>query len=90
MLKKLQKIKKKQDNDVDTDVAQYERNNNKCYTLTFKYIQICHVLKFFFPSFNTLVSLEKKKKKKKTLRRQYLVKHKMKHQQQERGILEQR
>ena len=67
MLKKLQKIKKKQDNDVDTDVAQYERNNNKYYTSIFRYIQICHVLNFFFPSFNTLVSLEKKKKKKKHL-----------------------
>ena len=66
MLKKLQKIKKKQDNDVDTDVAQYERNNNKYYTSIFRYIyRYVMCLIFFFPSFNTLVSLEKKKKKKK-------------------------
>ena len=31
MLKKILKIGKKLDNDVDIDVAQLERNNNKCY-----------------------------------------------------------
>ena len=29
MLKKIQKIGKKQDNDVDTDMTQLKRNNNK-------------------------------------------------------------
>ena len=41
MLKKYyKKIGKKQDNDVDVDIAQLERSNNKCYTLVFKYIYI--------------------------------------------------
>ena len=30
MLKKLQEIKNKKDNDMDTDVAQLEYSNNKC------------------------------------------------------------
>ena len=30
MLKKLQEIKNKKDNDMDTDVAQLECSNNKC------------------------------------------------------------
>ena len=34
------KIRKKQDNDVDADVAQLEWSNNKCYASTFRYIQI--------------------------------------------------
>ena len=34
------KIIKKQDNDVDTDMAQLEHINNKCYALCFRYIQI--------------------------------------------------
>ena len=39
MLKKnYRKIGKKIDNDVDADVTQLERNNNKCYTSTFRYI----------------------------------------------------
>ena len=39
MLKKnYRKIGKKNDNDVDADVAQLERNNNTCYTSTFRYI----------------------------------------------------
>ena len=32
------KIGKKKDNDVDVDMVQLERNNNKCYTSIFKYI----------------------------------------------------
>ena len=41
MLKKLfKKIGKKQDNDVDDNVAQMKRSNNKCFTSTFRYIQI--------------------------------------------------
>ena len=41
MLKKLfKKIGKKQDNDVNDDVAQLKRSNNKCFTSTFGYIQI--------------------------------------------------
>ena len=32
------KIEKKNDNDMDADVAQLERNNNKCYALIFRYI----------------------------------------------------
>ena len=41
MLKKIyRKIGKKNDNDVDADVVQLERSNNKCYTSTFRYIQI--------------------------------------------------
>ena len=28
---------KKKDNNVDTNVAQLERSNNKCYALTFRY-----------------------------------------------------
>ena len=34
------KIRKKQDNDVDPDVAQLECNNNKYYASAFRYIQI--------------------------------------------------
>ena len=34
------KIGKKKDNDVDVDIVQLERNNNKCYTSVFRYIQI--------------------------------------------------
>ena len=34
------KIGKKKDNDVDVDMVQLERNNNKCYASTFRYIQI--------------------------------------------------
>ena len=29
---------KENDNEVDTDVAQLERSNNKCYALAFRYI----------------------------------------------------
>ena len=32
------KIGKKNDNDVDADVAQLERSNNKCYASTFRYV----------------------------------------------------
>ena len=32
------KIKKIKDNDVDADVTQLKRSNNKCYASTFKYI----------------------------------------------------
>ena len=32
------KIGKKNDNDVNADVAQLERSNNKCYASTFRYI----------------------------------------------------
>ena len=39
MLKKnYRKIEKKNDNDVDVDVAQLERSNNKFYVSTFRYI----------------------------------------------------
>ena len=31
---------KKKNNDVDADMVQLEHNNNKCYTSTFRYIQI--------------------------------------------------
>ena len=34
---KLEK-KKEKDNDMDADVAQQERSNNKCYASTFRYI----------------------------------------------------
>ena len=40
MLKKIQKIGKKQDNDMDDDVAQLKRNNNKCYISAYIYIYI--------------------------------------------------
>ena len=73
MLKKLQKIKKKQDNDVDTDVTQYECNNNKYYTSIFRYIQICHVLNFFFFLLLILWFPQKKKKKKKKKNTQKIV-----------------
>ena len=36
----LKKIGKKKDNDVNADVAQLERSNNKYYTSAFRYIQI--------------------------------------------------
>ena len=35
------KIKKKQDNDVNADLAQQGCSNNKCYTSAFIYIQMC-------------------------------------------------
>ena len=39
MLKKIyRKFGNKKDNDVNADVAQLERNNNKCSVLTFRYI----------------------------------------------------
>ena len=34
------KIENKKDNDVDVDMVQLERSNNKCYTLTFRDIYI--------------------------------------------------
>ena len=34
------KIKKKQDNDVNADLAQQEHSNNKCYVSTYIYIYI--------------------------------------------------
>ena len=40
--KKKQKFGKKYDNDVDNDMTQLERNNNKCCALSFRYIQILH------------------------------------------------
>ena len=36
----LKKIGKKKDNDVNANVAQLERSNNKYYTSAFRYIQI--------------------------------------------------
>ena len=39
--KNYRKIGKKQDNDVEANVAQLECSNNKCYALAFKYIQSC-------------------------------------------------
>ena len=36
----LGKLERKKNNDVDTDMVQLERNNNKCYTSAFRYIQI--------------------------------------------------
>ena len=44
MLKTIIGKLEKNDNEVDDDVAQLECNNNKCYVLTFRYIQIA--LKF--------------------------------------------
>ena len=38
--KNYRKIGKKNDNDVDVDVAQLERSNNKCYVSAFRYIYI--------------------------------------------------
>ena len=39
MLKNYNKIgKKKKDNDVDVDMTQLERSNNRCYALVFRYI----------------------------------------------------
>ena len=39
MLKKnYRKIKNKKDNNVNTDVTQLKRNNNKCYVSVFRYI----------------------------------------------------
>ena len=39
MLKNYNKIgKKKKDNDVDADMTQLERSNNRCYALAFRYI----------------------------------------------------
>ena len=39
MLKNYNKIgKKKKDNDVDVDMTQLERSNNRCYALAFRYI----------------------------------------------------
>ena len=40
MLKNYRKIKKKLDNDVDTDMAQQKHSNNKCYASAFRYIHI--------------------------------------------------
>ena len=41
MLKKnYRKIGKKNDNNMDANVAQLERSNNKCYASTFRYIEI--------------------------------------------------
>ena len=34
------KLEKKNDNEVNADVAQLERSNNKCYALVFRYIYI--------------------------------------------------
>jgi len=40
MLKKIiEKLEKKLDNDVDADVTQLERNNNKCYASAYIYIE---------------------------------------------------
>ena len=39
-VKKIWKIGKKKDNDVDADVAQLEHNNNKYYASAFRYIYI--------------------------------------------------
>ena len=36
--KNYRKIENKKDNDMDADVAQLECNDNKCYTLAFRYI----------------------------------------------------
>ena len=42
MLKKnYRKIGKKNDNDVDANLAQLKCSNNKCYASTFRYIYIC-------------------------------------------------
>ena len=58
MLNKLfKKIGKKQDNDVDDDVAQLKRSNNKCFTSTFSNIQIRmkqHKIQFIY-KFNKIV-----------------------------------
>ena len=42
MLKKnYRKIEKKNDNDMDANVAQLKRSNNKCYVSAFRYIYRC-------------------------------------------------
>ena len=39
MLKKIvEKLERKEDNDMDADVAHLERSNNKCYASAFRYI----------------------------------------------------
>ena len=39
MLKKIvEKLERKEDNDMDADVAYLERSNNKCYASAFRYI----------------------------------------------------
>ena len=41
MLKNIiRKCEKKNDNDVETNMAQLERSNNKCYASAFKCIQV--------------------------------------------------
>ena len=50
MLKKnYRKIGKKNDNDVDADVAQLEWSNNKCYALAFRYIYIYIYIDYLQP-----------------------------------------
>ena len=46
MLKQLWENWKKNDNEVDDDVTQLERSNNKCYVSAFRYIQI-YIYKIF-------------------------------------------
>ena len=36
--KNYRKIENKKDNDMDADVVQLERSNNKCYVSTFRYV----------------------------------------------------
>ena len=36
IIEKLEKKEEKKDNDVDANMAQLERSNNKCYTSTFR------------------------------------------------------
>ena len=38
MLNNYRKIEKKKDNDIDANVGQLERSNNKYYTSVFRYI----------------------------------------------------
>ena len=42
--KNYRKIGKKNDNDLDVDVARLECSNNKCYAPTFRYIDDCNYL----------------------------------------------
>ena len=38
VIKIIIKLEKKKDNDVDADMTQLERSNNRCYALAFRYI----------------------------------------------------
>ena len=58
--KYIRKIGNKKDNDVSINVAQLERNNNKCYTSAYIYIYIYIQIMWFLMMTET--NLDKKKK----------------------------